>query len=357
MSNPKDPAAAILATPGAEEAADEITPLIDHNHANAHSQRPRRHSHSTTSSILSSHLSRDELALADTAIGERLPYDAYQTIDWLHDLIKDSFRYRAVKSRKGVRAAFTSAYEDYQGWLVAGLVGILTAFVAFFVDYAESSFGDLKFGLCRRNPLFGREACCFPRESCDEWKPWSENYGVAFAIYACVAWVLAMGAGLVTKLTRAELPAFATATSVAAEEGHDHKRAEPKVIYMAAGSGIPEIKLLLSGFEFPNLLSFRVLVVKAVGASLAVASGLCLGKEGPFVHIATSAGHVVARLFPQFRDNGRRLREMLSVACSSALAVAFGSPVGGVLFVYEVIIALPSQVICNCIVLTGLYRK
>jgi len=148
--------------------------------------------------------------------------------------------------------------------------------------------------------------------------------------------VLAMGAGLVTKLTREEIPAFAH------HEEHDdawheeNRHAPNKVIYMAAGSGIPEIKLLLSGFEFPNLLSFKVLVVKAVGASLAVASGLCLGKEGPFVHIATSAGYVVARLFPQFRDNGRSLREMLSVACSSALAVAFGSPIGGVLFVYEV---------------------
>jgi len=145
-----------------------------------------------------------------------------------------------------------------------------------------------------------------------------------------------MGAGLVTKLTRTEIPAFA---SHEAHDSPDHAvshSAPNKIIFMAAGSGIPEIKLLLSGFEFPNLLSFKVLVVKAVGASLAVASGLCLGKEGPFVHISTSAGYVVARLFPQFRDNGRKMREMLSIACSSALAVAFGSPVGGVLFVYEV---------------------
>jgi len=30
------------------------------------------------------------------------------------------------------------------------------------------------------------------------------------------------------------------------------------------------------------------------------------------------------------------MREMLSVACSSGLSVAFGSPIGGVLFSYEV---------------------
>ncbi|KAK0648324.1 chloride channel [Cercophora newfieldiana] len=318
-----------------EEAVDEITPLVDRSHLHPNYGQPRRQSIDTASSILTSRLSRDELALADTAVGERLPYDAYQTIDWLHDLIKDAFRYRAIKSQKGVRGAFHSAYEDYQGWLAAAMVGILTAFVAFFVDYAESSFGDLKFGFCKRNFIFGREACCFPKETCPAWEPWSDRFGTSFTVYAVVAWALAMGAGLVTKLTRTEIPAFA---SHEAHDSNDHTvapNAPNRIIFMAAGSGIPEIKLLLSGYEFPNLLSFKVLVVKAVGAALAVASGLCLGKEGPFVHISTSAGYVVARLFPQFRDNGRKLREMLSIACSSALAVAFGSPVGGVLFVYE----------------------
>ena len=217
-------------------------------------------------------------------------------------------------------------------------MGVLTAVVAFFVDYAESSFGDLKLGYCRRNVIFGREACCFPKEECGEWRRWSEGFGSSFVIYVGVAWVLALGAGVVTMLSRAEIPADVGGEGGgAAVEGLPRdEHVANRVIYMAAGSGIPEIKLVLSGFEFPNLLSFKVLVVKAVGAALAVGSGLCVGKEGPFVHISTSAGYVVASMFPQFRDNGRNMREMLSVACSSALAVAFGSPVGGVLFVYEV---------------------
>ena len=41
-----------------------------------------------SSSIISSHLSKDELALGDSAIGERLPYNDYTTIDWLHDLVR-----------------------------------------------------------------------------------------------------------------------------------------------------------------------------------------------------------------------------------------------------------------------------
>ena len=39
-------------------------------------------------SMLSSHLSKDEQALSGTAVGERLPYNDYTTIDWLHDLVR-----------------------------------------------------------------------------------------------------------------------------------------------------------------------------------------------------------------------------------------------------------------------------
>jgi chloride channel 3/4/5 len=38
-------------------------------------------------STISSAVSKDEQALGGTAIGERLPYNDYTTIDWLHDLV------------------------------------------------------------------------------------------------------------------------------------------------------------------------------------------------------------------------------------------------------------------------------
>ena len=34
-----------------------------------------------------SQLSKEEQALSNTPIGERLPYNDYTTIDWLHDLV------------------------------------------------------------------------------------------------------------------------------------------------------------------------------------------------------------------------------------------------------------------------------
>jgi hypothetical protein len=49
-----------------------------------------------TESNISSHVSRDELLLGKTAVGERLPYNDHTTIDWLHDLVGcSSSRWRA----------------------------------------------------------------------------------------------------------------------------------------------------------------------------------------------------------------------------------------------------------------------
>jgi chloride channel 3/4/5 len=138
-------------------------------------------------------------------------------------------------------------------------------------------------------------------------------------------------------LTKRSLPATAPGLGdkQADLRGGDHAP-EGKSMYMAAGSGIPEIKTILSGFVIPHFLDLKVLIVKAVGATFIVATGACLGKEGPFVHISTCVAWLVAQWFPKYRENGRKLREILSAGCSSGLSVAFGAPIGGVLFSYEV---------------------
>ncbi len=39
-------------------------------------------------SLISSHVTKEEQALSGTPVGERLPYNDYTTIDWLHDLVR-----------------------------------------------------------------------------------------------------------------------------------------------------------------------------------------------------------------------------------------------------------------------------
>jgi len=210
----------------------------------------------------------------------------------------------------------------------------------------EAIISDYKVGYCSSNVFRNRESCCAGKaplikflgkvgEYCTDWKMWSQNYWGGFAIYVAFALLFGIIAGCVTMTTRANLPAANRDDNAEYSVGEQGPLVG-KSIYMAAGSGIPEIKTILSGFVIPHFLDFKVLLVKAIGATFAVATGMCLGKEGPFVHISTCVGYLVASLFPEYRENGRKMREMLSVACSSGLSVAFGAPIGGVLFSYEV---------------------
>lgn len=54
----------------------------------------------------------------------------------------------------------------------------------------------------------------------------------------------------------------------------------------AEGSGIPEVKSILSGVHMSNYLSINTLSAKVVGLIAGCAAGLSIGKEGPFVHIS-----------------------------------------------------------------------
>jgi chloride channel 3/4/5 len=105
----------------------------------------------------------------------------------------------------------------------------------------------------------------------------------------------------------------------------------------AAGSGISEIKCIIAGFVMKGFLGFRTLLIKSIGLPLAIASGLSVGKEGPSVHYAVCTGNVISRFFDKYRRNAAKTREILSACAAAGVAVAFGSPIGGVLFSLEVI--------------------
>jgi chloride channel 3/4/5 len=83
-------------------------------------------------------------------------------------------------------------------------------------------------------------------------------------------------------------------------------------------------------------LDLKILILKGVAAPFSVATGMSLGKEGPFVHMAACIGNIVANWFPKFRENGKQYREILTAASAAGLSAAFGAPIGGVLFAYEV---------------------
>jgi chloride channel 3/4/5 len=104
----------------------------------------------------------------------------------------------------------------------------------------------------------------------------------------------------------------------------------------ANGSGIAEIKIILGGFVMKGFLASRTLLIKSVSLILSVASGLSLGKEGPMVHIACACGNVLSKMLPSYISNEAKKREILSASAAAGVSVAFGAPIGGVLFSLEV---------------------
>lgn len=66
------------------EQATERTKLLYNRHdkrLNALQQEDE------ASSIIDTFVSKEEQALGQATVGERLPYNDYTTIDWLHDLV------------------------------------------------------------------------------------------------------------------------------------------------------------------------------------------------------------------------------------------------------------------------------
>ena len=84
-----------------------------------------------------------------------------------------------------------------------------------------------------------------------------------------------------------------------------------------------------------GFLGFWTLVIKSIAMPFSIASGLSVGKEGPSVHYAVCTGNVISRLFDKYRRNASKTREILSACAAAGVAVAFGSPIGGVLFSLE----------------------
>lgn len=103
----------------------------------------------------------------------------------------------------------------------------------------------------------------------------------------------------------------------------------------AAGSGISEIKCIIAGFVMKGFLGAWTLLIKSIALPLAIASGLSVGKEGPSVHFAVCTGNVISRLFGKYKQSASKTREILTASAAAGVAVAFGSPIGGVLFSLE----------------------
>lgn len=107
----------------------------------------------------------------------------------------------------------------------------------------------------------------------------------------------------------------------------------------ANGSGIAELIAYLNGVNYPRLIEISSLLIKIFCVILGIAGGLCIGKEGPLAHIGAVMAQLVIFYVPLKRfdyfKNDCNKREFTCSGISAGVSAAFGAPIGGTLFSYE----------------------
>ncbi|KAH9920115.1 chloride channel [Fomitopsis serialis] len=253
-----------------------------------------------------------------TKIRANQKYEDFTTIDWIQDAILHS-AYIGHGSRWEVAWAWTwsksSIFADAaQSWFVVSLVGeCLHWGQCCLISIITAWLSDLKMGYCHDGWWLNRQFCCWEIENddagCDSWHRWSTVLPVRWTIYVIFAGTFCFTAAHLVR----------------------------SIAKYAAGSGISEIKCILGGFIMKGYLGFGTFFIKSMTLPLVIASGLSVGKEGPSVHVACCIGYLVASLFKRYHLSQGKMREILTASSAAGVAVAFGSPIGGVLFSIEVV--------------------
>nr|XP_031539571.1 chloride channel protein ClC-Ka isoform X4 [Vicugna pacos] len=109
----------------------------------------------------------------------------------------------------------------------------------------------------------------------------------------------------------------------------------------SGGSGIPELKTILSGVVLEDYLDIKNFGAKVVGLTCTLATGstLFLGKVGPFVHLSVMIAAYLGRLRTKAKgesENKNKQNEMLVAAATVGVATVFAAPFSGILFSIEV---------------------
>lgn len=246
-------------------------------------------------------------------VDDNTSYDDLTPIDWDREFAKERKRSDRVRER----GSWHWLYDKSQVWMVLVLSGIFIGFLASMIDVVSQWLAGLRFGYCKSAFYLSRQFCCLgidPNDKCENWRYWASpvnhsilSYLGAYSLYI----ILSVG--------------FATAASMLVLE----------IAPYARRSGISEIKTLLGGFVIKGFLGLSTLTTKTIGLCLVVGAGLWVGKEGPLVHVACCCANLLIKFFPPISSNEARKREVLSAASAAGISVAFGSPVGGVLFMLE----------------------
>ncbi len=116
----------------------------------------------------------------------------------------------------------------------------------------------------------------------------------------------------------------------------------------ARGSGIPQTKTAL--FLEGGAIRLRTVIGKFVCSSVSLASGIALGREGPAVQVGAGIASTLGR---NLGLGPGRIRSLIPIGASAALAAAFNTPIAGVLFTLEEVMGDLHAPVLGAIVLSS----
>eukprot|EP01060_Flectonema_neradi_P011839 TRINITY_DN18805_c0_g1_i1.p1 TRINITY_DN18805_c0_g1~~TRINITY_DN18805_c0_g1_i1.p1 ORF type:complete len:803 (+),score=141.16 TRINITY_DN18805_c0_g1_i1:68-2410(+) len=249
----------------------------------------------------------------------------FALIDWVYD-IEAHFEYQRSRnfekrSESCIKNWISQIWMACHGWVAVLIIAVFTGLLAGMIHTCVDFLRDLKLGVCSDYFWLSVRNCCpgETKETCTAWKSWGDYFA---------------GEGIRASTSTATLDFFAYALVSIGYAGLSAWLVKTFAPY-AAGSGIPEIKTILSGVHIKRYLGGWTLLIKCIGVTLSVAAGLSLGMEGPFVHVASCVGNITSQFFKGFRFHESKRRELISAAVAAGVSVAFGAPIGGVLFSLE----------------------
>ena len=192
------------------------------------------------------------------------------------------------------------ASNDWDRWVMMGLIGFFTGLTGFFLHQIIDLIADTKWDLAKDYISESRS-----------------QYGTA--------WLLSVLYSSLVILLSVGLVVFFRPS--------------------AAGSGMPELIGFLNGTFIRHIFNVKTFLVKFLSCALAVGGGLPVGPEGPMIHLGSIVGAGLSQFqsktigvrlpfFQRFR-NPEDKRNFVSAGAAAGIASAFGAPVGGLLFAME----------------------
>jgi chloride channel 3/4/5 len=238
----------------------------------------------------------------------------WATMDWINSQAEAVEREALEKNR--VRQTAMNALSQTESFLSAVVAGLILGMIGVVADASSHFVSAFRNGICLNYFWLGKELCCAGlEEDCELYYTWGEFFaGRGNRVEGFTNFVFYVALSC----------AFATVSSFVCKSYSAY----------ASGGGINEVKTIISGHHVKRYLGGWTLVTKTFGMCLSTGSGVVVGKEGPFVHIGACVGDLTAKLFPSYRLEAKK-RELISAGAAGGLAVAFGAPVGGVIFALE----------------------